>query len=341
MVSNSSYAALVSTTPRDEGVLFRNTQTPHASPGCSRAWLVISRIFAVLIVLFLTFPQQIPAYQNLLYYDDSLAHVRQGVGSKSMLEARAGYMLGFNNFLFRDGDNGNTRPSTLDLGLDSIIFGVQGETFATDDLAVRGQAWINIPQESRSDFVLDGKSLGWDTQSRYIQADLAAIYHIGLRGMPYAAGLVAGARYNNLDCMSKRVAAPGGTFNNHLHVYIPYTGVYYAHNEFLGSVLRLDVFFSPFTFSRLDGWQNLPGETMHVDGHSITGLWFETLFEWSLPVGESALIGAVAKVNYLKLSGGATLDRSVASQNYSASTRFSMDGWNSTVVLGLGLTYMF
>ncbi|MBI5251536.1 MAG: hypothetical protein HY912_18760 [Desulfomonile tiedjei] len=252
-----------------------------------------------------------------------------------MLEARAGYLWGFNEIRFRDGDNANIPPTVQEVGLDSIIFGLQGETFATEDLAVRAQAWMNVPQDSRSDFILDRRALGWDTQARYVQADLAAIYHIGLRGMPYAAGLVAGARYNNFDYMSKRVGAPGGTFNDHMHVYIPYTGVYYAHNEFLGSVVRLDVFFSPFTFSRLDASQNLANTSMQVDGHSLTGCWFETLFEWSASVGESALIGAVAKYDYLVLSGGATLNQA------GASTRFSMDSWHSLLVVGLGFTYMF
>jgi hypothetical protein len=259
-----------------------------------------------------------------------------------MIEARAGYLWGFNQILFRDGDNDGILPGKQKLDLDSMIFGLQGETFATEDLAVRAQAWINIPHENRSDFFLDRSLggtplgwLGWDSQVRYFQADLAAIYHIGLRGMPYAAGLVAGARYNNFDSFSKRVSSPTGTFRDHLHIYIPYTGVYYAHNDFLGTVMRLDVFFSPFTFSRLDAEENLAGTVTHIDGHSLTGCWFETLFEWSAPLGDSVLLGALAKYNYLVLSGGATLTRN------GSSTRFSMDSWHHLFVVGLGLTYMF
>jgi hypothetical protein len=256
-----------------------------------------------------------------------------------MIEARTGYLWGFNEILFRDGDNYLIPPGKQEISLDSMIFGLQGETFATEDLAVRAQAWINIPHENRSDFFFDRTALGWDSQVRYVQADLAAIYHIGLRGMPYAAGLVAGARYNNFDSFSKRVSSPTGTFRDHLHIYIPYTGVYYAHNDFLGTVMRLDVFFSPFTFSQLDAEETLAGTVTQIDGHSLTGYWFETLFEWSAPVGDSVLLGALAKYNYLVLSGGATLNRNVSSTPYS--TRFSMDSWSHLFVVGFGLTYMF
>ncbi len=68
---------------------------------------------------------------------------------------------------------------------------------------------------------------------------------------------------------------------------------------------------------------------MQVDGHSLTGCWFETIFEWPKLVGESALIGAFAKYDYLELSGGATLTKD------GASTRFSMDSWHHLFVVGL------
>ena len=97
-----------------------------------------------------------------------------------MIEARTGYLWGFNEILFRDGDNYLIPPGKQELGLDSMIFGLQGETFASEDLAVRAQAWINIPHENRSDFFpnrsLNGPYfgwLGWDSQVRYLQADVA------------------------------------------------------------------------------------------------------------------------------------------------------------------------
>jgi hypothetical protein len=322
----------------DEGVLFRNAQTLYGRSCSFPRPHLISYIAILLILLVLTSPAQTLAGEARLYPDSipyGSPYGHQTSGKKSMLEARTGYLWGFNEIRFRDGDNANIFPGKQEVGLDSMIFGLQGETFATDDLAVRAQAWLNIPHENRSDFYVDRTVLGWDTQARYFQADLAAIYHIGLRGMPYAAGLVAGVRYNNFDYSSRRVAAPGGTFNDHLHVYIPYTGVYYAHNDFLGSVVRLDVFFSPFTFSRLDASQNINNSVMQVDGHSITGCWFETLFEWSKMAGENILIGAFGKYDYLELSGGATLTKG------GAATRFSMDSWHHLFRAGLGLTYMF
>lgn len=323
----------------------RSNQTPPTRPRSCLSWRMVSFIFTALIFATFGVPQLLLAGEARLY-PDSIPCGPGSSGKKSMLEARVGYLWGFNQILFRDGDNDLILPGKQKLDLDSMIFGLQGETFATEDLAVRAQAWINIPHENRSDFFPDRSPglpqygwLGWDSQVRYLQADLAAIYHIGLRGMPYAAGLVAGARYNNFDSLSKRVSSPTGTFRDHLHVYIPYTGVYYAHNDFLGSVMRLDVFFSPFTFSQLDAEEKLAGTVTQIDGHSLTGYWFETLFEWSAPVGDSVLLGALAKYNYLVLSGGATLNRNVSSTPYS--TRFSMDSLHHLFVVGFGVTYMF
>ncbi len=106
-----------------------------------------------LILLIFTFSQQTQAGEARLYPDSipyGLPYGHQSSGKKSMLEARAGYLWGFNEILFRDGDNANIVPGKKEVGLDSIIFGLQGETFATDDLAVRAQAWINIPHENQA-----------------------------------------------------------------------------------------------------------------------------------------------------------------------------------------------
>jgi hypothetical protein len=80
------------------------------------------------------------------------SHVPQ---KKSLIEARTGYLWGINEIRFRDGDNDIIPPGKKELNVNGVIFGLQGETFVMRDLAVRAQAWINIPQALRSDFLLD------------------------------------------------------------------------------------------------------------------------------------------------------------------------------------------
>ena len=96
-----------------------------------------------------------------------------------------------------------------------------------------------------------------------------------------------------------------------MHVYIPYTGVYYAHNDFLGAVARLDISFSPLTILSLDAEQRLGTDQNPIittfDGLSITGCQFGSNFEWSYAASESFLLGAVAKYDYQAVSGGVTL----------------------------------
>jgi hypothetical protein len=255
---------------------------------------------------------------------------------RSLIEARTGYLWGINEIRFRDGDNAIIAPGKQELNVNGVIFGLQGETFAIRDLAVRAQAWINIPQALRSDFFLDGTRQSWDTRAQFFEADLAVIYHLlPGSGMPYTAGLTAGYRFDNFDYKSASVAIPGGSFHDHLHVHIPYLGIYYAHSHFVGSVVRLDVLASPFTISRLDASQDLAGTITQIGGQSLTGFWFESLFGWSRPIGRSAFLGVFAKYNYLGLSGGATLERN------NASTRFSMDSWHHLFVAGLTAAYTF
>ncbi len=255
---------------------------------------------------------------------------------KSMVEGRFGYLWGANEIRLRDGDNGNLFPSNRHVSLDGLLFGLQGETFVLDDLAVRVQGWINVPWQNRGNWNVDQRAMSWDSRGQYVAADLAAIYHFGLGGMPYAAGLVAGHRYNNFDYQSKTVGQPAGTSEDHFHIHIPYLGVYYANSGMVGSVVRLDIFASPFALTRLDGQRRGQRGVTNIEGHSITGVWFESYFQWSFSVSRSALIGAFAKYNYLQLSGGATETRA-----QSGSTRFSLDSWHNLFMTGISATYTF
>jgi hypothetical protein len=294
---------------------------------------IFVRSVLLVLVILSTWPAAVCSAEFVPYPVPSpmFSHVPQ---KKWLIEARAGYLWGVNEIRFRDGDNAIIAPGKKELNVNGVIFGLQGETFAMKDLAVRAQAWINIPQELRSDFLLDRTRRSWDTRAQFFEADLSIIYHLGLGGMPYTAGLTAGYRFDNFDYKSSLVAA-AGTFHDHIHVHIPYLGIYYAHSNFVGSVVRLDVLASPFTLSRVDGSQDFASSITQVDGTSLTGFWFESFFGWSRPVGRNAFLGAFAKYNYLGLSGGATLERD------NASTRFSMDSWHHLFVTGLTATYTF
>ncbi|MDQ7783661.1 MAG: hypothetical protein RDU20_12325 [Desulfomonilaceae bacterium] len=269
--------------------------------------------------------------------------------NKSMVEARTGYMWGVNTMWLRDGDNHLLPPGKKEVSLESPVFGVQGETRAvTDDLALRVQGWINLPQTTRGDFQLDreGQALisrSWETQSRYLAADVAAIYHLGpfgyhrnrfdSIGMPYTAALAAGYRYVNFDYRSSRSTTPTGTFHDHFHIHIPYIGVHYAHEDFVGSLVRLDINASPFTFSRMDAERHLTGEITQFEGDSVTGFWFESFFSWSKPMSDGVYIGVFVNYNYLELSGGATVTS--AESGVLSTTRFSMDTISHLAMVGL------
>ncbi|AFM26330.1 hypothetical protein [Desulfomonile tiedjei] len=306
--------------------------------------------FLAVLGFFLLFANQTGAAEPLVYPDSMAFHGKKP--KESMIEARGGYQWGFHEIRWRDGDNPNSLPGPrigpgkMVVPLDSIMFGLQGETFVSTDLALRAQVWMNITQQVQSNFYLSridpppaqvpvSFQSRWDSMARVLEADVTAIYHLGLRGTPYAAGITGGFKYNNFDYSSQRTGNASGTIQNHMHVYIPYTGVYYAHNDFLGAVARLDISFSPLTILSLDAEQRLETTTTTFDGLSITGCQFGSNFEWSYAASENFLLGAVAKYDYQAVSGGVTL------KTGGRSSRFSLDTWRHSVFSGISFTYLF
>ncbi len=255
--------------------------------------------------------------------------------TKSLVKARVAYLWGFNEIRLRDGDNPNFTPMRRELNVDSVSFGLLGSTFVTDSVGLRAQAWISVPNEGRNDMLFDNRSDAWDSHARALEADLGLLYLFNLGPMPYSAGLIGGYRYANFDYKSISVHDPSGTFHDHLHMHVPYLGVYYSHTHFVGTSVRLDILASPFILSRYDGEENRFGTVARLEGHSVTGLWFESLFGWHLPLSESLLAGIFARYNYIELSGGATVKRDVRS------TRFSMDSTHHLIYLGLNAAYAF
>ncbi len=269
---------------------------------------------------------------------------------KSMLEARPAYMWGWNEIRLRDGDSPNLidsphiRPSKKEVTLNSLALGLYGERFFTDDLSVGVQLWANIPAESRRDFFFDTLrpdrdprvALAWDTRARYLSGDLSLVWYLGLGSAPYRAGLVVGYRYNDFKYDSNRNSLPAGTFRDHMQVHVPYVGIHYSHVRFAGTVVTLDLSWSPLTLSRYDSTrQQLPDLATYIDGHSLTGLWFDGLLGWYVPLSSSVTVGLFARYNYLELSGGATVKSGIYS------TRFSMDSRHHLTFAGAGVTYAF
>jgi len=274
---------------------------------------------------------------------------------QSVLEARAGYQWGTSQVSFRDGDNALHPPGRKDVSIESPVFGAQGETFFANDLSVRVQGWMNLPQQQRTDFYIGGTALAWDTPTRCIVADASVVYHLGPLGIldgpafagPYAAktpagypftfvGVVAGYRFQDFISDSvRRAAASSGTFEDHTRVQIPYLGLYYADGNMRGSVIRLDVLASALTLATVDARQTLSGTSTKINGDSVTGFWFESLLVWSWPVTNGAYLGAFANYNYTELSGGA---RMVTSGN---TTRFSMDFRTHVFRAGFAATVSF
>ncbi len=256
----------------------------------------------------------------------------------SLVEGRLGYFWGFGELRLRDGDNGNIAPGRRNVDLHSPILELAGEHFFTRDLAARGQAWVNAPTTHRNEFLFNA-ARAWDTRAQYVGIDLAAVYHFGLGRMPYTGGIIAGYRFNYFDLRGNRVTDTSDTFNEETQVHIPYAGVYYAHSELLGTVTRLDILASPLTLAQVDVRRHNSTEFTEIDGHSVTGIWFESFFQIALPVTESALVGMSARYNCLELHGGATVDSTA--EVGSPSTRFSMDYRFHLFTLGITATYTF
>ena len=318
--------------------------------GRPRMTYVVTGLVTVIMLLVLRghgiAESRLPFFTGLSGMTD---HFGKQSERSSLLEARVGYLWGTNAIRFRDGDNDNSPAGKKEVSLESPLFGVHGGTRLKDDLAVRVQAWINLPQKTRGDFYLDRSSAGtltsraWETGSRYLAADIGLIYHLGpfgshinylgTVGMPYTAGLVAGYRYTNFDYTSTRSAPPTGTFHDHFHIHIPYLGVHYAHEKFVGSLVRLDVLASPLTLSRLDAERHLTGVITQIEGESVTGFWFESLFSWSWPVSDGVFLGMTATYNYLELSGSAAVDRAEA--GVLNATRFSLDSITHLISIGV------
>jgi hypothetical protein len=262
----------------------------------------------------------------------------------SIFETRLTYLWGFQDIKFRDGDNGLIPPSKRVIQLDSPMIGLSAGFFGSKDLAFRVQGWANIPVERRNEFLFtDGapqtaaipRYFAWDTQPRYLEADVSLIYLFGLGNMPYAAGILAGYKYKDFRYESRRVLPNTGTFNDYFHIHVPYTGIYYANTTLGGSFMRMELIYSPFTLARLDSVENIGGYSTFVDGNSMLGTNVQVLWTWSIRPSGSLLVGAFGAYDFLLLAGQAKV------QAGARSTRFSMDTRQNVFILGIEATYNF
>jgi hypothetical protein len=272
-------------------------------------------------------------------------HVGMSPITKSaFLEARVGGLLGQGELRLREGDNDRVKPGRRNIDFSSWLFSAHGEKFVTDNLAVRVQGWANIPPSHKTDFFLDG-GVQWETNTRYLAGDLAAVLHFG-RGMtPYSAGLIGGYRHNFFQMYSERPIDPVDEYRERSQVHIPYIGVYYAHSNFLGLVARFDVHASPIALSTVRGSSRTSyrpyDEERNLDGHSLTGIFFESFLQMNVPLSESFLAGAYARYDFLELHGGATVDSNRTDRTARTETRFSMDSRFHKLILGVSCAFTF
>ncbi len=254
---------------------------------------------------------------------------------------RFGYLWGVSKLKLRDGQNGNLSPGNKEVRVDGLIFGAQGATFRSRDIALRAQGWISIPMTYKSDWVFDpavlpsATSRAWDSSVRYMSADLSLIYHLDLGTMPYTAGLVVGYRYNNLEENAKPANSPGGSYGQQTHLHIPYLGVHYGNKDFAGTLVKLDILASPISVSKLEADMMLTTGGTQVRGELLMGFWFESLFSWVIPLGQSSAAGIFANYDFFSFSGDANVKASAGSN------RFLMDFDTHLFACGITASYGF
>jgi len=269
------------------------------------------------------------------------APASEASGRSTRIQARPAYMWAFNEIWFRDGDNALIRPSKKEVTLNSLALAMELERSLMSDLSLRVQGLVNLPTDSRTDFLFDRPdqqaqtALAWDTRSRFIAADLSLVYSVGPADSPLRAGFVMGYRFHDFAYDSTRTQFPTGIFDDRIQIHVPYTGVYYEDRSFMGSNLRLDLVWSGLTLATLQSERTMQGTWMRIDGHAITGLWFESYFAWTVAVTRGFSLGVFARYSFIELSGGATIKKGASS------TRFSMDSRHHVILTGLGLMYAF
>jgi hypothetical protein len=239
---------------------------------------------------------------------------------KSLAETSFGYQWGGCDIRLREGDNGHIGPARLQIPLEQPMTMIQAGTYAFQDTPVRAKAAILFPTvERRSNLLfagaslgrdIAGASLGWDIQTLETEADVSVTSLFDLRGMPYAAGMTGGVRYCRSDWLARRTNRRSDTFDFRTHTIIPYMGVFYAHSDLLGSLIRLEALFSHAVFTRMDATEKLGPFRADIDITSVTGQMFETLFQWSAPVSEGVYLGASGRFTFLDPSASARVEAS-------------------------------
>lgn len=264
----------------------------------------------------------------------------------SAVGVRTGYLWGVHEIRWRDGDNGNIRPSRQDINLNSPLFGVWGQTAVGSDRdwELQAEGWINVPTGWPDDFVIDGTNRAWSSTPRIITAAASATYCIspwigmpprkGARPLPYA-GILAGYRYENDAYSSTTPHDPSADFTENFQIHIPYLGISFADAQIGDSVFSATAAYSPITLAQYDGGQHLLGTHLRIDGSTVTGKWFQVQVNWSFSVGESASLGVVGRYEYLGMSGGVTVTQGANA------TAFSLDTRSNRFFSGITASYSF
>lgn len=314
--------------------MFERRSVDRGAHGLS--WGRVPAVAVVVVLLCGLVEAQGPWMRN-----PGMRPVLEASGRSGLMQAQPAYLWGYNEIWFRDGDNALIRPSKKEVTLNSPALAVEVEKSLASDLCLRVEALCNLPTDSRTDFLFDRPdqhwqtALAWDTRSRFIFADVSLAYLLGPDDPAQRAGFMAGYRYHDFAYDSTRSQPPSGVFEDRIQIHVPYTGVYYEDRSFMGTNLRLDVVWSSLTLATVQSERTMLRTLMRIDGHAVTGLWFDAYFAWTAPITRSFSMGAFTRYTFIELSGGATI------KNGAFSTRFSMDSRHHIILTGVALSYAF
>lgn len=258
----------------------------------------------------------------------------------SEIELRLGYLVGANRIFLRDGNDVSITPEKREIGIQSPLLQLQGQTRRSSDWLLRLQTWTNLPQTYRHDWVGFDRETGryrpkgWDTKALTVGADISGGYLLGLGGFPYSAAPVVGYRYTTFRYDSTSVSDSQANFDDRIQVHIPYIGVYYDNSDFVNSVVKLDLRTSLLTLAQIDSSGSHEARPRWT-GNSVLGFWFEAMFSWNVKISERGRIGFFADYYYLEFTAGITASQGNERRN------FSLDSRLNTGVAGTSFSYLF
>lgn len=252
----------------------------------------------------------------------------------SEIELRLGYFTGAHRLFLRDGNNNLITPEKREIGIQSPLLHATGQTRRSSDWLLRLQAWTNLPQTYRHDWLSPSEAQAWDTKALAAGADVSGGYLLGLGGFPYSAAPVIGYRYTTFRYDSTSVGSSQENYDDRIQVHIPYVGVYYDNSDFVNSLVMLDLRTSVLTLAQIDS-SGTQGARPNLTGNCVFGFWFEAMFSWHVRISERAKMGLFAEYSYLEFTASVTASESRRKTNFHLDSRFHAGS------AGVALSYLF